>query len=82
LNFSLGQPSRLVQVASCDAPIPFDLSQGNHIRSVRYFHQNEEIAMTLIDAIILTAICIGFVGFAVVLAWGDYQTANLKVSTA
>ena len=34
--------------------------------------------MTLIDAIILTAICIGFVGFAVVLAWGDYQTANLK----
>jgi hypothetical protein len=34
--------------------------------------------MTLIDAIILTAICIVFVGFAVVLVWGDYQTANLK----
>jgi multisubunit Na+/H+ antiporter MnhC subunit len=34
--------------------------------------------MTLVDAIILTAICIGFVGFAVVLAWGDYQTANFK----
>ena len=26
--------------------------------------------MPLIDAIILTAICVGFVGFAVVLAWG------------
>ena len=34
--------------------------------------------MTLVDVIILTAICIGFVGFAVVLAWGDYQTANFK----
>ena len=31
--------------------------------------------MPLIDAIILTAIC---VGFAVVLAWGDYQTTNLR----
>jgi hypothetical protein len=34
--------------------------------------------MTLIDAVILTAICFGLVGFAVVLAWGDYQTANVK----
>jgi multisubunit Na+/H+ antiporter MnhC subunit len=34
--------------------------------------------MPLIDAIILTAICIGFVGFAVVLVWGDYQTMNYK----
>jgi multisubunit Na+/H+ antiporter MnhC subunit len=59
-------------------PVPFDLSQGRHIRAVGYCHQNWEIAMTLVDAIILTAICIGFVGFAVVLAWGDYQTANFK----
>jgi multisubunit Na+/H+ antiporter MnhC subunit len=34
--------------------------------------------MPLFDVIILTAICAGFVGFAVVLAWGDYQTATLK----
>lgn len=59
-------------------PIPFDLSQRKHISGVRYCYQNGEIAMTLVDAIILTAICIGFVGFAVVLAWGDYQTPNFK----
>ena len=34
--------------------------------------------MPLIDTIILTTICIGFVGFALVLVWGDYQTRNLK----
>lgn len=33
--------------------------------------------MPLIDAIILTAFCIGFVGFAALLAWGDYQTREL-----
>jgi hypothetical protein len=34
--------------------------------------------MPLMDTIILTAICIGFVGFAHVLVWGDYQTRNFK----
>jgi hypothetical protein len=34
--------------------------------------------MSLIETIVLTAICIGFVGFALVLAWGDYQTAKFK----
>jgi hypothetical protein len=34
--------------------------------------------MPLIDAIILTVICIGFLAFAALLAWGDYQTTGLK----
>ena len=34
--------------------------------------------MPLMDALILTAICIAFVGFALLLAWGDYKTRNLK----
>jgi hypothetical protein len=33
--------------------------------------------MPLIDAITLTVICIGFVGFAALLAWGDYQTRGV-----
>ena len=34
--------------------------------------------MPLMDALILTAICIAFVGFALLLAWGDYKTRNPK----
>jgi len=33
--------------------------------------------MPLTDAVILTAICVAFVGFGVLLAWGDSQTRNL-----
>jgi multisubunit Na+/H+ antiporter MnhC subunit len=34
--------------------------------------------MPLTDAVILAAICIAFLGFAVVLAWGDYQTRGVR----
>jgi multisubunit Na+/H+ antiporter MnhC subunit len=34
--------------------------------------------MPLMDDLILTAICIAFVGFALLLAWGDYKTRNPK----
>jgi len=34
--------------------------------------------MPLTDALILSAICVAFVGFGVLLAWGDSQTRNLK----
>ncbi len=34
--------------------------------------------MPLVDAIILTLICIGFVGFAALLAWGQYQTRDIN----
>jgi hypothetical protein len=33
--------------------------------------------MPLVDAIILALICTGFVGFAALLAWGQYQTREL-----
>jgi hypothetical protein len=56
----------------------FDPSQSEYVGGVQYYRQTEETIMPLIDTLILTAICIGFVGFALVLAWGDYQTANFK----
>jgi multisubunit Na+/H+ antiporter MnhC subunit len=34
--------------------------------------------MPLMDDLILTAICIAFVSFALLLAWGDYKTRNPK----
>jgi hypothetical protein len=34
--------------------------------------------MPLIDAIILTVICTGFLAFAALLVWGEYQTRELK----
>lgn len=34
--------------------------------------------MPLIDALILTAICVAFAGFGLLLAWGDSQTRNLS----
>jgi multisubunit Na+/H+ antiporter MnhC subunit len=34
--------------------------------------------MPFMGALVLTAICIAFVGFALLLAWGDYKTRNLK----
>jgi hypothetical protein len=37
-----------------------------------------EAAMSLTAAIFLAAVCIAFVGFGLVLAWGDYQTRDIK----
>lgn len=34
--------------------------------------------MPLTDALILTAICVAFVGFGVLLAWGERQTRHLS----
>lgn len=34
--------------------------------------------MSIIQIIVLSAICAAFVIFAVVLAWGDYQTRNIS----
>ena len=34
--------------------------------------------MPLADAVVLAVICIGFLGFAAVLAWGDYQTRGFS----
>ena len=34
--------------------------------------------MSLTAAIFLAAVCIAFVGFGLVLAWGDYQTRDIK----
>ena len=34
--------------------------------------------MSLIEAGFLIAVCIGFIGFAVLLAWADYQTSHIK----
>jgi hypothetical protein len=33
--------------------------------------------MPLADQLILLVICVAFVGFGVILAWGDFQTRNL-----
>jgi hypothetical protein len=37
-----------------------------------------EAAMPLTAAIFLAAVCIAFIRFGLVLAWGDYQTSDLK----
>jgi hypothetical protein len=34
--------------------------------------------MPITATIFLAAVCIAFVGFGLVLAWGDYQTRELK----
>ena len=34
--------------------------------------------MPITDAVVLAVISIGFLGFAAVLAWGDYQTRGLS----
>ncbi len=34
--------------------------------------------MPLTDALFVAVICLAFIGFAVVLAWGDYQTMGLR----
>jgi len=33
--------------------------------------------MAITDAIIISAICVAFIGYGLILAWGDYQTRNL-----
>ena len=37
-----------------------------------------EEAMPVTDVVILTAITMAFVGYALILAWGDYQTRNIR----
>ncbi|MGB6543164.1 MAG: hypothetical protein WBF03_20080 [Xanthobacteraceae bacterium] len=34
--------------------------------------------MPAIDAIIISAICVAFIGFALVLAWADYQSRQIS----
>ena len=34
--------------------------------------------MPAIDAIIISAICIAFIGFGLVLAWADYQSRHIS----
>lgn len=34
--------------------------------------------MPAIDAIIISAICVAFVGFGLVLAWADYQSRHIS----
>jgi len=36
-----------------------------------------ELAMPVTDAVVLAAICLAFIGFGLILAWGEYQTRNL-----
>jgi len=37
--------------------------------------------MPVTDVIILTAITTAFVGYGLILAWGDYQTRNIRPIT-
>jgi len=37
-----------------------------------------EEAMPITDVLILTAIVAAFVGFGVILAWGEYQTRHIR----
>jgi hypothetical protein len=33
--------------------------------------------MPIADALVLAVICVAFIGFGLILAWGDYQTRHL-----
>jgi hypothetical protein len=41
----------------------------------------KEEAMPITDALILSGIVAAFVGFGLILAWGEYQTRHIRTTT-
>jgi multisubunit Na+/H+ antiporter MnhC subunit len=58
-----------------------DLRQGQPAPYASFLPTQMEEVMPVTDVIILTAITAAFVVYALILAWGDYQTRNIRPIT-